>query len=429
MRKINNYRKFLVLLLLFLMPIDLFSPTASILREAGAKPFNIFVVSYLSIYLIIKGKFYLIDLKRNFNINIYLIIILILGSIAFFVNTLIFEYPFSNRAPEYQFLTQFLMFSLFILVFNVLRLFFLREDSRQYVVEMIPVAVFLHLLFFCLEFFGYFNPFNLDIFILFRNNNGLIDRASGLMSEPSYFGVFSGLFAVPLLLFCKGHRVLNIFMALALCFFSALIQAKTFFIVLTVQAFYLFWGIKKSLKVKALSGIFILALVVAMLFVLSESSIFEVEENLSSAMRFGSSLLALNVATAGYGLLGIGFGQFHFFYTQEYSPQFLLLSQEALAQMSNATDSRASTFNLPLRLLVETGIFGLITSIVLIFKIFKHYCISRDPITQIGLLLVSGSIGFLLTQDSYCLPSLALGLALITSQPRSLLNSTYKSDE
>ena len=138
-------------------------------------------------------------------------------------------------------------------------------------------------------------------------------------------------------------------------------------------------------------------------------------------MRFGSNLLALNVATSGYGLVGIGFGQFHFFYTPEFSPKFLLLSNEAIAQMYQVVDSRASTFSLPLRILLETGIGGLFLSVLFIYRIFSRFYNSKDPSTQVGLLFLAGSLSFLFTQDSYCLPSLAFGLALIVTEKKPIL--------
>lgn len=137
-----------------------------------------------------------------------------------------------------------------------------------------------------------------------------------------------------------------------------------------------------------------------------------INENMSSVMRVGSNMLALNVALEGYGLLGIGIGQFHFMYTPEFAPDYLLLSQEALDLMGGVTGRRASTFNLPLRLLVETGVIGLALGTLMLFQLFWSLRNTTDPIAQTGLIFVAGSLGFLMTQDTYCLPSLAFGLAL-----------------
>lgn len=418
MNKLFNYKAFLALIILILTPVDFFFPSANLLREAGAKPLNLFIILFLFIYILITGKVHPRELKYKIHINRYLYSILFFGTFAFFFNIFYFDYPLSNRTPEFQFFSQFLMFFLFILVFNSLKFILSNTEIRLLILKILPLAVFIHLSIFILEYLNIYNPDNPSFLRFFRNSAGLIDRASGLMSEPAYFGTFAGLFIFPLLLLCRQKRALNLIMAFALAFFSVTIQAKTFFIVILMQVLYFILGLKKSFKIKIISGFLILILLIAGLYIVNTSLVFNVDENLSSAMRLGSNLLALNVATSGYGLLGIGFGQFHFFYTPEFSPNFLMFSKEALDQMNNVNDSRASTFSLPLRILVETGIFGFITSVMLIYGLFKKFHISKDPVTQLGMFFIFGSIGFLLTQDSYCLPSLALGLALVCTQPQ-----------
>lgn len=425
MGKVNSYQKTLALLILFLMPIDYFSPTAHILREAGAKPLNIFILLCLFFNLLLSRKIYSNKLLKMDHINRYLLLILTLGLFAFLLNIAFYDYPASNRTPEFQFFSQFFMFALFILVFNALRLYFSRDELRQYLVATIPIVVFLHLVIFSMEFFGIFNIDNPGLILFFRNSAGLIDRASGLMSEPSYFGAFAGLFALPLIFFCQKYKIVNITLSLILVFISVLIQAKTFFIVIFIQILLLLAGNKQSLKRKFLILILAAPLLAMAIYTLNTTLVLNVDQNLSSANRLGSALLALNVASSGYGLLGIGFGQFHFFYLPEYSPNFLLLSQEALDQMNNVNDTRASTFSLPIRLLVETGILGLIAAVTFVYILFRKFSGSKDVATQTGLLFISGSVGFLLTQDTYCLPSLALGLALVTTQPKTDANKYY----
>jgi hypothetical protein len=412
------FDNFFILALLFLMPIDYFYPLASIFREAGSKPFNLFVLFVLFFYFVAGRSF---SFKKNeININLYLLTILSLGIIAFFVNSLVNPVLANNRTPQLQFFQQCLMFILFILVFNGLRFFFSRNELRQYILSVIPIVVLLHLIIFSLELCNIFNIDNPAFLLFFRNDAGLLDRASGLMSEPSYFGTFSGLFVIPLLFFCKKHKVLNILLALLLVFFSLLINAKTFFIVILPQILFLIFESKNPLKTKIALGFLSILFLAFIAYVINLSTMFNFEENLSSAMRFGSNMLALNVATSGYGIFGIGFGQFHFYYSPDFSPNFLLNSNEALMQMNNKINTRASTYNLPLRLWVETGIIGLIIAVVLFFKILRIFQSSKDLATQLGILFTLGSVGFLLTQDSYCLPSLALGLALVLSQPKNI---------
>jgi hypothetical protein len=418
-KKLNFIDKFFILFLLILLPVDFFYPTALIFKEAGAKPFNLFVLFYILLYLVFSKNFLFINFIHK--ANNYLLLILIFGTTAFFINFLFFDYPSSNRAPEFQFFSQFFMFVLFILVFNLLRLYFLRNDFRIYLISVIPVVVFIHLILFTIEFLGIFNGDNPGFIRYFRNNAGLIDRSSGLMSEPSYFGAFAGIFTLPLLFFCKKYRLFNILMAALLFLISIYIQAKTFFIVIFIQIIF-FLLFNPSRKYSIIIGLLLIPLFATAVYTMNTSQVFNVEQNLSSAYRLGSGLLALNVASSGYGFLGIGFGQFHFFYLQEFSPDFLLLSHEALNQINNVYDSRASTFSLPIRILIEAGIFGLASAIMLIYTLFRKFSSSNDRVTQTGLFFISGSIGFLLTQDSYCLPSLALGLALVLTQPKYLIS-------
>lgn len=420
MNKFNSYRIILVLLILFLMPIDFFSPTANILREAGAKPFNLFVLSCSLFYIFIGGKIFSKKLQNEINVNRYLFAILGFGFLAFLLNILTFDYPQSNRLPEFQFFSQLSMFLMFIFVFQGLTLIFSSPLNRQYTLQLIPAAILIHLLIIFMEFCGIFNS-NEGMLSLFRGGGELFVRPSGLMSEPSYFGAFAGLYAIPLIFINKFNKIINGLIFFALILISIVIEAKTFVVVFAAQLLYLMCVIKNMKILKTLITLLVFVFIGVTYYVIFYLGVLNLEENMSSVMRFGSSQIAFNVATSGYGLLGIGFGQFHFFYTPLFSPDYLLYSKEALDQMSNFNDSRASTFNLPLRILVETGVGGLFLFLMLIYRIFSKFHNSKDPVTQVGLLFLAGSLGFLLTQDSYCLPSLAFALALVITQKRALL--------
>jgi hypothetical protein len=146
----------------------------------------------------------------------------------------------------------------------------------------------------------------------------------------------------------------------------------------------------------------------------------DLDENLSTVMRIGSTAMSMNIVTSGYGLTGIGFGQFHFFYTPRFAPDFLFLSQEALDQFSHASPQRASTYNLLSRMLVETGVAGFLIFFGSIAAILWRRRLAMDDATRVGMLFIFGSIGFLTTQDTYCYPPLALGLALTLGRSSSL---------
>ena len=142
-------------------------------------------------------------------------------------------------------------------------------------------------------------------------------------------------------------------------------------------------------------------------------SALDVRENLSSAMRFGSTLTSINVAIAGYGIMGVGFGQFHFMFLRKFMPAFLLFSEEAVNQMASSAAHRTSTFNLFTRYLVETGLMGLFLFIAWLRDLCSFARDDRQVASLLGILLVSTSLGFLLTQEPYCYPPLMLGAALI----------------
>jgi hypothetical protein len=405
------------------MPIDFFSPTAIVLREAGAKPFNLFVILILFFYVVFLGKIFSNKLQNKVNVNKYLLGILAFGTVAFSINFFLYDY-FSNvsneRTPAYQFFTQFSMFLMFIFVYQALTIIFSRSINRQYVLQLLPAVVLIHLLFIFFEFYGIFNADDPGILSLFRGNAGLIDRPSGLMSEPSYFGAFAGMYAIPLI-FINRYNKINLLMALALILISLEIQAKTFIIVFAAQLLFIVLGIKKTRSSKFFTTILLFIFIGTAYYFIVDLHALNLQENLSSIMRIGSSHTAFNVATSGYGFLGIGFGQFHFFYNSLFSPDYLLLSNEALDQMANANNLRASTFSLPLRILVETGVCGLFVSTLLFYRIFRRFNDSKDSATQVGLLFLVGSLGFLFTQDTYCLPSLAFGLALVITQKNATL--------
>ena len=117
MNKLFNYKTFLALFILILTPVDFFYPSANLLREAGAKPLNLFIILILCVYILVNGEAHPRELKYKIHINKYLYSILFFGTFSFLYNIFNFDYPLSNRTPEFQFFSQFLMFFLFILVF------------------------------------------------------------------------------------------------------------------------------------------------------------------------------------------------------------------------------------------------------------------------------------------------------------------------
>jgi len=402
----------LLLVILVLLPIDWFAPTGLLLREAGAKPLNLFLLICM-LALCVGGKpVFFARVYPSISLQTYLAGIVFCGTVAFLINIAFMpSVPLSDRSQVFQYISQTVMLLLFMAGLQTLIYFFGDTAMRQRVMGLLPLAASLHLLFYALEGLQIFSQGAPGMLALFRNEQGLIDRPSGLMSEPSYYGTFAAMYAIPLVIFGGQHKILKRILAIALLATALLIHAKTLFVVLGAQLLYLATA-RKSPTMRAMFGTILVAVVLAVIYMIMNGATPNLDENLSSIMRLGSNVLALNVATEGYGLIGVGTGQFHFMYRPEFAPDYLFLSQEAVDQIYEVSGRRASTFNWPLRLLVESGLPGLFLASLMLLRVFWSLRRTTDRITQTGLCFVAGSLGFLMTQDTYALPSLAFGLAL-----------------
>ena len=336
------------------------------------------------------------------------------GAIAFIVN-LPFTPPnlYTERSTYFQFIAQSGMLLLFILITQILIILFNKDKLRNHVIHTIPTAAITHLLIFAIEyFFSSYAPIS-DLLLQFRNENGLIERPSGLMSEPSYYGVFAAIFGVPLIFYYEKKSRIYKLLGMILLITAFLINAKTIFVVIAFQLLFSYSLSKKSIEMKRMYWMILIICIPSAILISMLTSAFTMEDNLSSAMRIGSNLVAFNVASEGYGIIGAGIGQFHFLYKPEFAPDFLFYSQEAISQFYGNSESRASTYNLPLRIFVEIGIIGIIIYYIIIKNCIYYAQNSIDKVSHIGLSFITGSFGFLMTQDSYCLPSLAFGIALV----------------
>jgi len=420
-QSISQYSPLVLFFALFLMPIDWFSGTGFLFREAGAKPMNLFAAGWLLLLFIMGRNIWAMRVNIKAPYQLFIAGIVVSGGFAFLVGT-INTPPLltSDRSRSAQFFSQTAMLLLFMAVLQSQIYLFQSEKARSKVLIFLPWAASLHLFFFLAEAGGIFRPDAPGILAWFRNENGLIERASGLMSEPSYFGTFAALYSMPLLLFGGKYPLFNRLLALVILSCAFLVQSKSMYMVLGAQLAYLMFANQKSRNHRWVIWLALAAVVITGIYINAATQVLNLEENLSSIMRIGSNALALRVAADGYGVLGVGTGQFHFFYIPQFAPDFLFLSQEGLDQMYGVSGGRASTFNLPLRLLVETGLSGLLMAAWLVISLFVSQRRSTDTATQVGLCFVAGSLGFSMTQDSYCFPSLAFGMALAMTGPKSL---------
>lgn len=397
-----------------LLPLDWFAPTGHLLREFGAKPAAPFLTLGAILILLYRPNTVGRLSKPVSRAAILLLLVFLLGSIAFWLN-LIFSWSDFGRDknPITQFAAQAALFAAFTFVVIVHARLFENAKWRDFALKVLPAAIAVQLAVFLLEGAGVISDAH-GWLALFRNAGNVgTGRPSGLMSEPSYFGAFAALYGFPLLIIRPAPRVWLRWLLAGILFAAAiLIRAKTFVAVLILECVVLAWHQgRAAFRLKYL--VLVAAVILVSAFVIISNATLDMRENLSSVMRIGSTELALNVAKSGYGTTGVGFGQFHFFYRSEFAPNFIFASQEAQDQMTGSIDTRASTYNLFARLLVETGILGLVAFLFLIFQAMRNVRKDHHPSTMFGLLLTAGSLGFLCTQDTYFYPPLAIGLALL----------------
>lgn len=404
--------KLYLLLVALLLPLDWFAPTGALFREFGAKPVTL---------LLTLGGFYGVTLarrERTTRVSPELVLSAIFaawfvcGSCAALLNFMLGWSGWNfSRSPVAQLIMQSSMLAVagLALIGNV-RLF-RGYEVAAYLARVLPIVAAIHLGVFLLNALQIIDDTSFPL-ALFHVSH--MARPTGLFSEPAYFGTFAGLYGMALI-YIPGsalRRLFHILLALALFMASILIMAKTFVVVAGAQAAYLVMRKRDNRWRNASGALLFIAIAGCAVFFVQTRGALDVESNLSSAMRLGSNLLAANVAAQGYALSGIGLGQFHFFYRGEFAPDFLFLSSEALDQLSPDATNRASTFNLYIRILVETGIAGF----VLLMACLRRLWFARIPDSMVFVsVMFAGALGFLMTQDTYFYPPLVFSSALLIS--------------
>lgn len=431
-RKLRLY----LLLLAIALPMDWFAWTGAILREAGARP-AIPLMTVASIYVFLtKANGFARDLPPPINrILLVFALIALCGMVAFVINLVCsWSYFGGAKDPVIQAITQTALYLLvpFILIAHTV---LLRQDStRSLFLSYIPIAAGIHLGCMLLEAIGFLQPVSFPLSLFRVVNEGAIgvntNRLAGLFSEPSYFGAMAAMYGLPLLLIQSRNKYLTWLrqlMAISLFASALIIGAKTVIPVLICGYLAYLWQTRTTIFTfrKTLAVALVAA---ASILTIKSTATFDIQDNLSSAMRFGSTVTALNIAKSGYGLTGLGFGQFHFMFKPQFVPDFLFLSQEAEDQMSVSAEHRASTYNLFARYLVETGIIGFALWMYLLAQFAKLARSFHSRDTVFGALLMGSALGFLLTQDPYCFPPLILAMAFILAGYYSHLSPTLRTE-
>ena len=402
-------------LLVISLPMDWFGPTGALLREAGAKP-AIPLMMAASIWLLAArygSVVYTLPIA-SWLLTCRFFGIFVCGFCAFALNLIFGWSRFGgNKNPLTQFLTQAALLAItpFIIVMHA-ELFRDRRWS-DYVLRVLPWAAVIHLTALALEVIGALRYNHIPL-SLFRTGSEITSmRLAGMFSEPSYFGTMAAIYGVPLILAAPIRRT-NSYRLLATGLFAAALYTggKTV-IPVTICGFigYMWYS---RMRLFTLRNILIMLAVMGIsLGIIVSRAALDVQENLSSAMRFGSTITSVNAAIAGYGITGVGFGQFHFMFLKKFMPSFLLFSEEAVIQMASSAEHRTSTYNLFTRFLIETGFVGLLLFLACIRDLYRLARTDQKAASLLGILFISTSLGFLFTQEPYCYPPLMLGAALV----------------
>lgn len=407
--------KVYVWLVMLLLPIDWFAPTGELFKEFGAKPATLLLTVGGSCGIAFLRVRRTAGNSMEFTTLLVFAAWLSLGYLAACGNFLVgWSDWHSDRNPFTQLVTQSaLVVVCAIAVIGNARLmgaFPVATLAARY----LPIAVVLHLIVFGLDATGLVNTGAPPLVFFRAVEPHEVHRPTGLFSEPSYFGTFAALYGSALFVLPARalRKVLYVLLAFGLFAASILIGAKTFVVVAGAQAMYFVVRNTRSLG-SAIAGIGILVVVgaAAIYFIVAYSTL-DVRENLSSADRLGSALLAANVAGHGYALPGIGFGQFHFFYRARFAPDFLYLSKEASLQLNPDAVNRASTYNFYLRVLLETGLAGFL---LFVGAMKRLWSVHLDRGMAFVAVVFAGSLGWYMTQDTYFYPPLVFSSALILS--------------
>jgi hypothetical protein len=404
--------RFYVFALVVLIPMDWFAPTGLALREFGAKPATMLLTAGGLLGLLFRPRQTMTG--DQIRIALFFVAFLLLGFLAAVMN---FSLDWSSwsyfRDPATQLLTQ----SLLIVTAGIALLgnyrLALAYPMADLTCKYLTAACVFHMTLLVSEAIGLLDDGAFPLVLFRASEPWAIERPTGLFSEPSYYGVFAALYGTALFFLptdSRAKRFANAIVALLLYAIAVLIGAKTFVVVAGTQALYVISRQARTGGARLAALALLLAVAGCALFFMQYYSALDVEQNLSSANRLGSALLAMRVALDGYGLAGIGIGQFHFFYRDSFAPRFLYLSWEALLQLSPEAPNRASTYNFYLRVIVEVGILGFA---MLAWALRSLWLTRTAGALQPVALIFVGSLGFLMTQDTYFYPPLLFSAALL----------------
>jgi hypothetical protein len=390
---INNI---LISIALFFSSINFFQPSALIFREFGIFP---------SVLLL--NTFALLNFRSSLNFKVSksflnFLIIFIIGLMIGICHILIdgiMSYGGKNNLHQLYFQSLLLLDTIF--VSYVLSFYFSKKNNLNFFFSIIPYALIFNLAFFYYDFY-----FNFPEIITKLTNND--SRPSGLSSEPSFYQAYIAILALAIinLKINKFFKFIIFILSIISCIISG--EQTFYFILFLFFLIYIVFNLKISNYIKSFIFIFMILLSIFSVYVFFD---FIPDNQESFLMRFGSSLTAINIFLSN--LLGIGIGQFHFYFNDIYVPKRLLHFNEALFFLREESLIKAHVFNYYTRLLIEFSPVALFIFLKTIFK--EIYCklyIRSDQSLNILYFFVSSAI-FMMSIDLFSYPLQIFSFGLI----------------
>lgn len=407
-----------------LLQMDSYPLGARLLREFGARPSNFLLAICL---LAILCAFFLRAIK--FSLPSLVIFFATTGviSLNFFTIDFGLEDFYSRRPPFESFLAQSAVLVWALLSYHIW-LFLLKNTPLISKDNAVIFSTYSTIFFVAFDLFLVTS----ENYALGRYTLGLLQfyhdpfRVSGATSEPSILGAWIAFLWPMLFLVRKKHFFCQrVTLVTALIILGLFFGGRTFLMLFGLQTLYL---IIRSLffgnLAKRISLALMLAPLLAIFLSFTFNYILDIENNLSSMARFGSTVTALIVGIDNFPS-GIGIGQFSYYFANSV-PDLFRASEEINYWASGDSESRLSTFNLPARLFVELGLVGVFYITLFFLSSVRQWIflsrLAEDPTkTCVPLVFIAGC-GFWLSQDQYGYQPAIFSISLISWEIHSIRN-------
>lgn len=279
---------------------------------------------------------------------------------------------YMGRNGLVRFIQQYLQLILgFLTVFSIAVV--LKKNKYNRFINTIHMVVFFYVIFALLQGIAYVNQGGgLEIYRAIGEyifHDGIVDFAverrhalHSVSQEPSMLSMY--LVAIAPFIMVQSIQVKKIITLLLLSLVLLLSFSRTGYVIYTVEVFLIIYFIKyKYLNIKKiLLSIIIVVPIIVVIIAISPmldvfSSLIGVETNSSNAARYAASYSALKLWLDNNILLGVGLGQAGF-NSVKYLPEWGYISGDVFDTVNQIR--WPPIHNLLVRILVETGIIGLL---------------------------------------------------------------------